>query len=324
MQVRVARQLLPALDITWDELEAHAYATSNTHIPDLEKAVAAVWQSLTKVCDLPLSPNIDVAYDDELIGQQVLGYASRTMYLRQEPVPVWVPSLFFPEYDNIDIRLRINPKVPNGWYWAGADANADANADACDTGWRYDLHTVLLHELLHGVGISSSVREGADGNGLTVGYSSGSACFPTMFDAAIHDASDDPAVHGCTLDEHGAYYVGGVELFTPDHHNQGSSFSHHAHRGSLMYYSIPARQCLRLGHVETDLLDAIGITCNASSNPVPNLVPNLVSDPVPVSDLDPGAGAVTDLSSTTTSAPHALCLCLCLCLCLLKAFRSTM
>ena len=303
MQVRVARRLLPALDITWDELEAHTYATSDSHTPDLEKAVAAVWQSLTKVCDLPLSPNIDVAYDNELIGQQVLGYASRTMYLRQEPVPVWVPSLFFTEYDNIDIRLRINPKVPNGWYWAGADANADA----CDTGWRYDLHTVLLHELLHGVGISSSVREGADGNGLTVGYSSGGACFPTMFDAAIHDASDDPAVRGCTLDKHGAYYVGGVELFTPEHHNQGSSFSHHAHQGSLMYYSIPARQCLRLGQVETDLLDAIGIACNASADSVSDSVSDPVSDPV------------SDLSSAFTSVPHVACLCL-----LLHAFRSTM
>jgi len=158
---------------------------------------------------------------------------------------------------------------------------------------------------LHGVGVSSSVREGADGNGLTVGYSSGGACFPTIFDAAIHNASDDPAVHGCALDEHDAYYVGGVELFTPDHHNQGSSFSHHAHQGSLMYYTTPARQCLRLGQVETDMLDAIGIACNASSDPV------TYSDPNPVPDL----------SSASNNVPHTLCLCLCL---LLQAFRSTM
>lgn len=227
----------------WEELEAHSTGTYKVTRHNLTEAAEIVWNDMRTVCDLPESPSIDIAYDEDLAGKQVLGYASRTMFLQGD---VWVSSIFFENVDNVDITIRINPKVPNGWHWS-----ADGS---CDIGWRYDLRTAILHELLHGVGISSSVSESS------VGYSLGDHCYVTMFDSQI-EGDQGKAIHNCTLRPSAVYTVGGIPLYTPKIHNSGSSFSHHNQPGEPMHYSIPPRQCLEIGPSEVAIMGALGVEC---------------------------------------------------------------
>ena len=256
----------------WEELEAHSAGTYEVTRHNLTEAAETVWNDMRTVCDLPESPSIDIAYDEDLAGKQVLGYASRTMFLQGD---VWVSSIFFENVDNVDITIRINPKVPNGWHWS--------TDGSCDIGWRYDLRTAILHELLHGVGISSSVSESS------VGYSLGDHCYVTMFDSQI-EGDQGKAIHNCTLRPSAVYTVGGIPLYTPQIHNSGSSFSHHNQPGEPMYYSIPPRQCLEIGPSEVAIMSALGVECRLQDTLQETLRETLreKSEDVPMSQTSSG------------------------------------
>jgi hypothetical protein len=186
--------------------------------------------------------NVDIAYDNDMVGKQVLGHASRTMFLKDN---VWVSSMKFPWYNNTDVMIRINPQVPNGWHYSFDGS--------CDVGWRYDLNTVVMHELLHGAGITSSITQDS------VGYDSG-GCHPTLMDTKIKDDFGF-VVNGCSMRRSDHYHIGGVPLYAPSEYNPGSSFSHHNMIGHPMYYNLPSRKCLQMGHFETTLLNEMGESC---------------------------------------------------------------
>lgn len=233
---------------SWIELESHKSEHSALpDLPDLHAVVNHTWRQLRTVCPtLPKHIDVDIEYDPDMVGKHVLGYASRTMFLKDG---AWVSSMKFPWYDRTDVLIRINPQVPNGWH-----SSLDGS---CDIGWRYDLNTVVMHELLHGAGITSSIT--ADSVGYTSG-TSGSRCYPTLMDTKIQDRSGY-VVSGCNMRRSDHYHIEGVSLYTPEHHNPGSSFSHHNMVGHPMYYNLPARRCLNIGPYETTLLSAMGETC---------------------------------------------------------------
>ena len=95
-----------------------------------------------------------------------------------------------------DIEVHFNPNVPNGWY----------DGTNCDTGWRYDLRTVMRHELLHGAGLSSSIRHSA--SQTSVGYTSLGQCYPTFYDTRL-ESEGVPLVDGCTYNRAGRHRLHG-------------------------------------------------------------------------------------------------------------------
>ena len=226
----------------WDYLLAHPSSSSN--LPDLQAVTAEVFEEMRRLCGIP-STTLDVQYDDGTIGDApILAYARRTMFLKND---VWTPGVL--SYPSLgEIVIRVNPNVPNGWF---------VDDGACRIGYQYDLKTVLRHELLHGFGLASSVT--ATG----MGYVQNGECHPTLFDAVMQDAHGESATHECSLlvDRSAPVFVGGVQLYTPEEHQPGSSYSHHA-GGGLLNAAIQPRQCLYVEQRQVDMLRSIGIECH--------------------------------------------------------------
>ena len=149
-----------------------------------------------------------------------------------------------------EISIDVNPYVPNGW-------NVDNGK--CSVGNHYDLRTVLRHEILHGVGISSSVTPDS------VGYSIGDYCYPYAFDTIMKTESGSQVVSGCHLltELHSDMYTAGVQLYNPENFRLGSSLSH-TDRPGLLFHGIPARRCLPFDDDSLTMLNALGGKCSVS------------------------------------------------------------
>ena len=217
-------------------------------------AVNHSWSTLQKTC--PSLPDVEIrAVYDDTMRSGTLGSARRSMFLQDG---VCVSSMMNDDISGVDMTIRINPNVPNGWHMS--------YDGSCNIGYQYDLNTVLLHELLHGIGLSSSVTPNS------VGYSTsfGTGCYPTLYDTKIRDKHGF-VVSGCNIRRSNSYSVGGVEIYTPDTFNSGSSFSHTNTKG-IMHYSIPSRRCMRLASDEYAILNEIGVQCTplSFSNTFPN------------------------------------------------------
>ena len=117
-------------------------------LPDLDEVTREVWSELKSMCEIN-DVTLDVKYDTGSIGSQpILAYASH-MFLRDGVFVPPVHVIFDPDLaKKAVIKVRINPLVPNGWY---------VDDGKCNILFQYDLKTVLRHELLHGLGLSSSV-----------------------------------------------------------------------------------------------------------------------------------------------------------------------
>lgn len=227
----------------WSELESHDNG-ERVPLPPLSVVVDMNWKKLRKICPgLPETVEVDIDFDEDLSSKHVLGYASRTMFLNNSR---WVSSLMFEEYDGTDVKIRINPGVPGGWYFD--------NSSVCDIGWQYDLSSVVMHEIIHGIGISSSIT------GSSVGYMVGDHCYPTLYDTKIRDTLGY-VVDGCSMRRGMKYTMGSVPLYVPDIHNPGSSYSHHNVQGHAMYYKIAPRKCTTVGVHEISMLRELGVDC---------------------------------------------------------------
>ena len=229
----------------WDEAVQHPQTPTHVTLNDVRQMADEVWDELSTECNMRKDVNIYVAMDVTQPG--VLAYTARTLILNSS---TWKPSVMF-DYSGTDIEVHVNPNVPNGWYMN----------DGCNTGWRYDLRTVMRHELLHGAGLSSSIRE--KDNAYTVGYSTtwGDECYPTFYDTQL-ESNGVPAVHGCSYHPTGMeVYLAGRRIYAPDAYRSGSSFSHHTEEGLLQWQLRPTT-CLTLGHAEYDMLEGMGYNCS--------------------------------------------------------------
>jgi len=248
----------------WTELERHPMHTIE---PITETVVSETllrqWNYLKEICaGLPDDVKIHSFLDDDLRGTYVLAWASKSLELKNG---TWYPTLHTPGYTSYDIIIGVNPAVPNGWH---------TRSDCRGISYRYDLGTVMLHELLHGIGISSSMT--AD---YTLGYNFKSTCYPTHFDTLL-EGVHGPVTDGCTYTgvPGETLFVNGVELYHPTPFVSGSSLSHHAYPGMVMYASLPPRTCMRLGSKEVQLLEALDVRCDpiSSTSPATRLVPKML------------------------------------------------
>lgn len=216
-------------------------------LPDVSMIAHQVWDEMRENCGLN-QVKLDVAYDWKrfLLPEysNILAYASRTMWLIDDK---WI-STALTGVDDLDgfIHIRVNPFVPNGWF---------VDDGRCNIGNHFDLKTVLRHELLHGVGISSSLRP----TGL--GYYHNLLCYPLQFDTLIETEEGQRVVHGCNLSTsvEGDLFVNREKLYNPDVYISGSSYSHSSK--GIMFASIPARKCQNLDSTAVNMLEGLGAHC---------------------------------------------------------------
>lgn len=221
----------------WADLKLHPETRAVT--TNLQDLVYSSWYEMRQKCPgIPELRGVDVAFDSLDYG--VLASASRTMVLVDG---MWQASIHH-DVPGTTMVIRVNQDVPNGWF----------TGQGCETGWRYDLRTVLKHELLHGLGISSSIRQ------HSVGYMHNGKCYITRLDTAMK-ANGIPLMDGCMRRHGDSVTVNGTTLYTPTLYNGGSSFSHHWHSG-LMNWQIHPKKCYGLGWHELNLLQAVGVDCN--------------------------------------------------------------
>ena len=224
-------------------LRQHPLKPTITTKEQVERVVQEQWAELQTRCDKLRDAKIEVVMDDSLGEAPVLAWASRTHVLVDG---VWVPSVLTDLQVERDILIGVNAHIPNGW------------AMTCHEGLRYHLPTVMLHELLHGAGISSSVTD------TSVGYTIGSHCFPNLMDLQMKDKYGNKLVHGCTYNDTDRVFVNGVELFHPEIYVSGSSLSHTKEMG-IMNYQIAPQTCLSMQSQEVKILNTLDLHCSAAN-----------------------------------------------------------
>lgn len=224
----------------------------NVTSEQLQVIVSEEWNAIVQHCDiLDEQASIKATFDYQLVGTTTLAWASQTLLLVNN---IWIPSISTTDYVGYDFIIGVNPEPVNGWH---------IDNDCTDIGFRYDLRTVLRHEILHGIGIGSSIYN-LDGWG--VGYNMNGKCYPKLFDTLIEDVNGDKIIDGCTFNrdiQSQDIFVNGVRLFNPFTFYSGSSISHHVFQGELMFWMLPAMTCLDVGTNEFRILAALGIDCSS-------------------------------------------------------------
>lgn len=243
---------------------------------ELQTVFLSVWNGLraTTCPELPdLSAGfahlVDVRIDDALLVSpsysRVLGWASRTELLVDRQ---WRGMLSSQERVDWMVRqgvdhlgtLRVARHPPNGWF--------RGNASTCQS--RFRLEDVLLHEILHLLGVSSTLRETE--SGLAVGLNFAGICYPGEFDAHILSSEgnrvvDDHCAFRATSDHQ--YFVNGVRLYVPEgDFSPGTTMSHVVNPNAVLSPHIFA--CFEQGantltKDDCSVLSALGVACWASA-----------------------------------------------------------
>ena len=251
----------------WSNLILHP-TQSREYLTDTDLVVVIndVWNEIRSECpNIPANPNIYSYFDTSLENTFTLAWASQTLVLNSDFT--WWSALIRPSYSGYDFTIGVNPNPPNGWF----------TGECSRIGYRYDLRTVLRHEILHGIGLSSSIRMNswsavsstseaiveANGDTWKVGHEYANRCFPRYYDTKITDSNGDYIVSECNIGEITGkdIFLGDVKLYNPPIYKAGSSISHHNYFGHLMYYALPSKKCLHIGKYEINMLNAVGIEC---------------------------------------------------------------
>lgn len=234
----------------WVFLESHPIKNVQ-HLDQsrLNEIVRSEWKNMVSICPtLDRFASINAYFDDGLIGGSTLAWASQTMYLKYDGI--WYPALGNSFYTGHDFTIGVNPDPPNGWF----------DGDCKDISYRYDLRSVIRHEILHGIGLGSSV--GYD-NTWNVGHAQNGLCFPRLYDTLITDIDGNKVVDRCEIDDitKKRLFIGDVELYHPDDFVGGSSLSHHNYPGKLFYYRTTPMQCMYVSKYEISMLSSLGVHC---------------------------------------------------------------
>lgn len=227
----------------WDQALKHPLPPTHVTLTEVRDIAAEIWDEIASECHM--RPDVDITVDMDMHEDGVLAATRRTLILNDQ---TWKPSVMF-DYPGTDIEIHVNPNVPNGWHVG----------EACSGEWRYDLRTVMRHELLHGAGLSSSIRPGH--GAYQVGYNDGgNTCYPTFYDTRL-ESRGVPVVEGCTYHPSGTdIYMAGRKIYAPAQYRGGSSFSHHAESGLFQWQMSPT-MCHKLGAAEFDMLEGLGYDC---------------------------------------------------------------
>ena len=129
-------------------LKEHPMDPINVTSDELTFIISEEWMKMVASCFPNLDPmaSISASFDYSLMGTNTLAWASSTMLLLND---VWQPALTNKYYTGNDFLIGVNPLPPNGWH-------VGPMADDCSgISYRYDLRTVLRHEMMHGIGVGS-------------------------------------------------------------------------------------------------------------------------------------------------------------------------
>ncbi len=241
-------------------LETHPIEYSHIDIADAIDIVHEEYEKMSTACTLPPA-NIKVIFDESLLGSSVLAWASQNMKLKNL---MWQPSLFS-ESTSRHFTIALNPIPPNGWYIG----------DCKYIHYQYDLRTIVRHEILHGIGLGSSITFNA---GWSSGVSTNGLCFPRMYDTFIVDEDGKSILNGCNMVDisNKKLYIGDVELYHPDEFRPGSSLSHHNYAGYLFYYKTTHSRCMQLSKYEAAILEQFQVQCSVTSGQKPTAAPTLL------------------------------------------------
>lgn len=215
----------------------------------LNELVHSEWLNMVSHCpSLDKHASINAYFDDSLIGTSTLAWASQTMYLKYDGI--FYPALSNMFYSGYDFTIGVNPEPPNGWF----------DGDCKDISYRYDLRSVIRHEILHGIGLGSSISYDNDWD---VGHIQNGLCFPRLYDTLITDIDGNKVVDRCDIVDITSkrLFLGDVELYHPDEFNQGSSLAHHNYPGKLFYYRTTPMQCMYMSKYEISMLSSLGLHC---------------------------------------------------------------
>lgn len=280
--------VLFATSRAWDNVVKATIETEMTYVgtepalseTELRQRFDEVWDGLLHLCpSLPEDGKayVDVGFDDALLDEErapalsrVLGWASRTELLRHG---TWSGALA--TESGVDSAksmglatlgtIRVARSPPGGWF-RGHDS-------AC--AYRFRLEDVLLHELLHLLGVSSSVRQLPDGK-LAVGAEYLGTCFPGAFDREITDAQGNKVVgRACeftgTLGQ--PLFVNGARLYAETEEGgfvHGTSLSHLMNSDAVLSPSVDACDpagSRPLTSQDAMALLALDVQCDASALP---------------------------------------------------------
>jgi hypothetical protein len=235
----------------WAYLESNPIRTrQNVDQDTLDDVVRSEWENMVRLCpSLDQGASIRIFFDDTLEGKSTLAWATQTMFLNSDRV--WYPALSNTRYSGNDFTIGINPSPPNGWF----------NGDCKYISYRYDLRSVVRHEILHGIGLGSSISYGTS---WEVGHLNNGLCFPRVYDTLIRDENNNKIVDECRIGDISGkkIYLGGVELYHPEDYVAGSSVSHHNYPGHLLYYKSTPMKCMYLSKYETSMLATLGTVCS--------------------------------------------------------------
>ena len=231
----------------WSYLESHP-AHYHDPLPDVAKIAQEEWLVLSYFCNLN-EVDLHVYYDADFFeNTNSLAAAYRLIWFIDGK---WKSGALNRHGEKGRIVIRVNPNVPNGWY------NDDGS---CNTGYRFDMRTMIRHELLHGIGITSSIRE--DSVGYTLPHTS--ICALPELDEHMHTADGGPYLSGCSFTETRMpdAFVSDVQLFNPFIYMPGSSFHHTAEQG-ILYYAMRPGVCMQYDQNALTLLNEIGAECQS-------------------------------------------------------------
>lgn len=241
----------------WTDLTQHKMAAESIeHLTDgqLTIIINEEWSHLRDLCpNIPHTPSMLAYFDNTLVGTFTLAWASQSLTLGSDLL--WYPALLSgASTSGYQFIIGVNPSPPNGWY---------TGSSCTDIGYRFDLRTVLKHELLHGLALASSIS--IVSNTWTLGHAFLGICYPRLYDTKIQDSDGNSIVGltGCIVGDLTGkdLYMNGVPLYNPLNFNSGSSISHHNYDGHLMYYAIRSKTCMDLGKYEALMLSELGVTC---------------------------------------------------------------
>ena len=180
-------------------------------VPDLPAVFQQTLELLTSNCSSLFIDNPTIEWSDDMSSNTLA--KTRTYFYKSNSV--WKPNGHF--------KIYVNPSV--NW-WNGDCAHIPHGM--------YDIKSVLIHEVLHGIGFMSTIDVNKN-------------AFPIPYDLLLQDRHHNHVVDGETYT--GSFgqplFIEGISIYNPSLFDSGSSFSHVDSEYRIMSSSIPHQMCRR-------------------------------------------------------------------------------
>lgn len=231
---------------------------AKTHVGNVEVVFKQAFDLLTESCDFS---NHDFTLNYEIINMSPGTLAAATASFQLDlSRGCWLPYAFKSNIGGAAeaslegvgtpaITIKINHALLPAMHW-------DA-IGSCAPSTKYDLITIILHELVHGLAAYDSLYNVlktapfAQNIGFNLNGSScipcQSDCWPTCFDASIETLGGVKIVDLCEINPWQQLKIGNTLLWrhaAGDEWDTGTGLSHTAEEGSLMYPSVGTGKCI--------------------------------------------------------------------------------